>query len=174
MLRWILGLGVILLPVVELAVLIKTGQLIGLWATLGLVVGAGLLGAAVMSRQSMTVLRQTQTAMAEGRPPIGPALDGAFLLLAGVLLMIPGLVSDALALLLLIPPLRRLIARWSVTRLMAHGDVHVTVRGTRIDGARERPTGRPPANGRSGPVIEGEFERLGERDREGQPRRDPP
>lgn len=163
MLRWVLGLGLFVLPVVELTVLIKTGQQVGFWATLGLVLGAGMLGAAILSRQSLTVLRQTQVALAEGRPPIGPALDGAFLLLAGGLLMFPGLVSDAIALLLLVPPIRRAIARWSVARLLASGTVRVKMRGTRINGARE-PTAQPSSRkGGSDSIIEGEFKRLDER-----------
>ena len=83
MTRLVLGLAFIALPMLELALLIKTGQAIGFWATLGLLVGAAVLGGAIMSRQGISVVRRTQEAVAQGRPPVGPVLDGAFLLLAG-------------------------------------------------------------------------------------------
>ena len=101
MARLLLGLGLIALPFVELALLIKTGQTIGFWPTLGLLVGAAVVGGAIMSRQGLTVARRTQEAVALGRPPVGPVLDGALMLLAGALLITPGFVTDAMALALL-------------------------------------------------------------------------
>ena len=159
MTRLLVGLLLIALPLCELALLIRTGQAIGFWPTLGLVVGAALLGGAVMSRQGLTVARKTQEAIALGRSPAGPALDGAFLLLAGGLLVMPGFITDGLALLLLIPPVRLGVARWCVRRLADR--VHVEI---------ETPEARTPGNthdakghSASGPVIEGEFERLSEK-----------
>ena len=69
MARLVLGLFLIALPVLELALLIKTGQVVGLWPTLAMVVGAGVLGAVIMSRQGMSVARRTREARAQGRPP---------------------------------------------------------------------------------------------------------
>ena len=157
MLRLTLGLILIALPVVELALLIKTGQTIGLWATLGLVVGAGLLGALILAHQGLSVLRRTQQSLAQGRPPVAPVLDGVFLLLAGALLITPGFLSDVLALLLLVPAVRRGVARWGVKQLVKRAQVQFRATDGRIDGA----PGQPPAA--KGPVIEGEFERLGDK-----------
>jgi UPF0716 protein FxsA len=159
MLRFTLGLILIALPMVELALLIKTGQAIGVWATLGLVVGAGFLGAMILAHQGVNVVRRTQQALAQGRPPVAPVLDGVFLVMAGALLITPGFLSDALALLLLIPPVRRGVARWGVQQLVqrAHGQLGAT--GSQIEGAPGQPYPGEPAKG---PVIEGEFERLGE------------
>src|SRR5436190_13410974 len=117
MARLLLGLFLIALPVLELALLIKTGQVVGLWPTLAMVVGAGVLGAVIMSRQGMSVARRTREAIAQGRPPVGPVLDGAFLLLAGALLISPGFLTDVMALALLVPPIRLKVARWCVRRL---------------------------------------------------------
>ena len=119
MLRFAIGLFLILLPVLELAVLVKLGQAIGIWATVALVVGAFFLGVAVISQQSTKVLRQTLEAVSEGRAPAASVLDGLFLLTAGGLLLMPGLISDALAFLLLVPPLRHAVARWSVRHALA-------------------------------------------------------
>ncbi len=160
MLRLIFGLLFIALPFVELALLIKTGQLIGLWATLGLVIGAGLLGAIIWSHQGLSVARKTRAALAQGKPPVGPVLDGAFLLLAGVLLIMPGFLTDVAALLLLVPAVRRRIARWSVRRLVERAHVRVTTFEAVIE--RRPGSGPSPARRGEGPLIEGEFERLGE------------
>jgi UPF0716 protein FxsA len=171
MARLLLGLAFLALPILELALLIRTGQAIGFWPTLGLVVGAAVLGGAIMSRQGITVARRTREAVAMGRPPVGPVLDGAFLLLAGALFISPGFISDILALALLIPPVRQKVARWCVRRLAerahAQAKVYEAGRGT-------GPSGTPPsAGGRvEGPVIEGEFERLGEKARAPHPGKD--
>lgn len=161
MTRLILGLVFIALPFLELALLIKAGQTIGFWATLAIVVGAGLLGALIWSRQGVNVARKTQQALAQGRPPVGPVLDGAFLLLAGGLLITPGFLTDVLALLLLVPPVRHKVSRWVVRRLAERA--HVQARAFEAS-MREGPAqGSRGANNVQGPVIEGEFERLGEK-----------
>ena len=171
MARFVVGLALIALPILELALLIKTGQAIGFWATLGLVVGAGVLGAMIMSRQGLTVARRTREAVALGRPPVGPVLDGAFLLLAGALLISPGFLTDVLALALLIPPVRRKVARWCVRRLAERAHMQVKMHEARSKG---EPGQSPPSAGGQvgGPVIEGEFERLGEKTRAPPPGKD--
>jgi UPF0716 protein FxsA len=170
MARLVLGLTLIALPILELALLIKTGQVVGFWATLAMVVGAAVLGAVIMSRQGMSVARRTREAIALGRPPVGPVLDGAFLLLAGALLITPGFITDVLGLALLVPPIRRKVARWCVRRLVesAHGQIKVYE-------ARSRDGPGPARSGADqvgGPVIEGEFERLGEKTRAPHPAKD--
>ena len=147
MARFVLGLSLIALPVLELALLIKTGQAIGFWATLGLLVGAVAIGAIVMSRQGITVARRTREAMALGRPPVGPVLDGAFLLLAGALLITPGFLTDVLALLLLVPPVRRKVARWCVRSLVERA--HVQVKMHEAQSQAHGPVRRPPPVARS-------------------------
>jgi UPF0716 protein FxsA len=161
MLRFAIGLFLILLPVLELALLVKLGHEIGVWATLALVVAAFFLGAAIISQQSTKVLRQTLEAMSEGRAPAASVVDGLFLLTAGGLLLMPGLISDALAFLLLIPPVRHAIARWSIRHALYRVDVRF--RDEREAGAW-RPQGGPEgrADTNDGPIIEGEFERVHE------------
>jgi UPF0716 protein FxsA len=155
MVRLAIGLIFIVLPVLELAVLVKTGQLIGFWATLALVMVTATSGALILSQQGFSATRRALEAMSEGRMPVAPVLDGVFLMLAGALLLTPGLITDVFALLLLVPPVRRAIARWSVRRMLRGADVHVY---------RSDPESQPPpAPGGKGPIIEGEFERLGEK-----------
>jgi UPF0716 protein FxsA len=161
MTRLILGLLFIALPFLELALLIKAGQMLGFWPTLAIVLGAGILGALIWSRQGVSVARKTQQALAQGKPPVGPALDGAFLLLAGALLIMPGFLTDVLALLLLVPPIRHKVSRWVVRRLVERAHVQVRSFEVRVQDASS--PGSPGAGSVQGPVIEGEFERLGER-----------
>jgi UPF0716 protein FxsA len=152
-----IGLGLLALPLLEIALLIRAGQWLGLWPVMAIIVGTGVLGVAVLVRQRFAVISGVMNAVNEGKTPLAPMLDGAFLVLAGGLLFSPGLLSDAAGLLLLIPPVRRAVARWTVGRLLRDADIHVAVHGE----------GRLPPDVRDGgPIIEGEFERLGEHGRE--------
>jgi UPF0716 protein FxsA len=161
MLRVLLGCIFVALPLIELALLIKTGQLIGFWATMGIVVGTGLLGAHVLMRQSWTTMRRMQEAVAKGQPPVAAVVDGAFLVVAGALLITPGLISDAVAILLLIPPVRQLAARWLVYAMMRRAQVSVGVFQAATEARGPHGPSRPPSG--EGPVIEGEFERMDEK-----------
>lgn len=159
MIRLVVGLSLIAVPVLELALLIKLGQRIGVWATVALVVATAFAGILIISQQSFTVLRKTLEAVSEGRPPVLPVMDGLFLMLAGALLLTPGLITDALALLLLVPPIRRVIAHWCIGHLV----VHAQDLGADEDPAPAGPaTPRRRQGSRDGPIIEGEFERLDE------------
>ena len=167
MIRLAIGLLLIILPVAELAVLIKTGQLIGVWQTIALVIGMGAAGLLVLSQQSYAAFNQTLEAMSTGRPPVGPVLDGLFLMLAGTLLLLPGLISDAAALVLLIPPVRRAIAGWAVRRILASPYIHYEAEGDPGGPGTSRP--QQGARPGEGPIIEGEFERMDERPPPGSP-----
>lgn len=160
MIRLAVGLFLIVVPVLELALLIKVGQWLGAWPTVGLVVAMAFTGLLIISRQSFTVLRQSLEALGEGRPPVRQVLDGVFLMLAGGLLLMPGFITDALALPLLIPPVRHAIARWGVASVLAHAvpdseEDWQTRRQPEWDRTKPEPS-------HDGPIIEGEFERIDE------------
>jgi UPF0716 protein FxsA len=95
----------------------------------------------------------------EGQPPVGPMLDGMLLATAGALLLAPGLITDVFAFLLLIPPVRRMVANRLLGRAQGGSGDRPSDPFDRRDGAGG--PGRGPTGG--GPVIEGEFERLDER-----------
>jgi UPF0716 protein FxsA len=157
MLRLAVGLVFIVVPMLELLLLIKVGQGIGALPTLALVVGTALTGAFIISRQSLAVVSRTLEALSEGRAPVEPVVDGLFLLVAGALMLTPGLITDVVALALLVPPLRRLIARAAVRWALRRTKVHIE---TFTSGTGPR-GGRPSRD--DGSVIEGEFERIDER-----------
>lgn len=156
-----IGLGLLALPLLEIALLIRAGQKLGLWPVMAIIVGTGILGIVILVRQRFAVVSGVMNAVNEGKPPLGPVLNGAFMVLAGGLLFSPGLLCDAAGLLLLIPPVRHLVARWSVARLLQDAEIHVAAHGA-THGATHGDGHLTPGGRVGGPVIEGEFERLGE------------
>ncbi|MBO0764659.1 MAG: FxsA family protein [Hyphomicrobiaceae bacterium] len=163
MLRLAVGLAFIVVPMLELVLLLKIGQAIGVWPTVALVITTALTGAYIISRQSLRVVSRALEALSEGRVPVEPVLDGLFLLVAGALLLTPGLATDVVALVLLVPPARRAIARASMRWLLRRTRVRVK---RYTDAGREnweepRPRDQgPPGRGRNGPVIDVDYERM--------------
>ncbi len=98
-----------LVPLIELFLLIKLGELIGFWATVALVIGTGALGAFLTRLEGLRVLRQVQADFQEGRVPTERLLDGLLIVVAGAVLLTPGLITDAAGFFLLVPAGRRLI-----------------------------------------------------------------
>ena len=101
----------IAVPLIELALLLWIAQHIGGWETFALVVVTGFVGASLARAEGLKTMRQIQRALAEGRMPGDALLQGAMILVAGALLVTPGVMTDAVGLLLLIPATRRRIAR---------------------------------------------------------------
>lgn len=112
----------VLLPVIEIALFILAGAEFGFWPTLGLVGLTTLTGVLVLRRQGSVTLRHLQEAQRGLSDPTTPMAHGALLYLAGLLLILPGFLTDAFGLLLLLPPVRRLI----LTRLSAGIRVHTS------------------------------------------------
>jgi UPF0716 protein FxsA len=119
-------------PVVELYLLIAIGQNVGAGPTIALVLGTGLLGAWLAKREGARVLRNWQDSMARGEIPKEGVISSVLVLLGGVLLVTPGVVTDVMGLFLLLPWTRRLVAnvvrkrleqRFSVQGLMADPSV---------------------------------------------------
>ncbi len=96
-------------PLVELALLIKLGQAVGLGNTLAVVILTGLIGAALARAEGFGVLRRIQMELASGQLPGDSLLDGALVLAGGLLLLTPGLITDTFGLVLLLPFSRRLV-----------------------------------------------------------------
>jgi UPF0716 protein FxsA len=121
-------LAFIAIPLVELVLLLRVGGTIGVMRTIALVMVTGVVGAALARRQGAQVLRLIRNDLAEGRMPAPHMLDGAMILAAGLLLITPGLITDAAGLLLLVPAVRREIRVWMRRRLaekLRDGSVHL-------------------------------------------------
>ena len=108
----------ILVPATELVLLIEVGSRIGTVNTVLIIVATGVLGVSLASRQGLGVLRQIQAETAVGRMPGGAIVDGLLILIAGIVLMTPGLLTDIAGFLCLIPATRRAI-KFAIRRLLA-------------------------------------------------------
>lgn len=128
----------LVLPIVELWLLIRVGAVIGATLTVGLVVATALLGAGVFNRQGFRTLTRVRARLERGEAPAAEVIEGMLVALAGLLLVMPGLLTDAVGLAGLIPALRRRLAR----RLLASSRVV------------------PPGDRRGrGDLLEGDYER---------------
>ena len=103
------------LPIVEIALFIKVGGAIGLLPTLGIVVLTAVGGALIMRWQGLQARDRLRAALQAGGDPVGPIAHGALILVAGILLILPGFFTDTLGLLLLVPPVRTQLIRWGAS-----------------------------------------------------------
>ena len=106
-----------IVPLVELYLLIKLGSVVGVAPTVALVVFTGALGAWLARVQGLSVLKRLSTDLGEGRLPTDAVIDGLLILVAGAVLLTPGLLTDALGFLLLVPRSRAVVRKVAVTRL---------------------------------------------------------
>ncbi len=104
-------------PLIELAFLIKLGQYIGTGYTIMIVLLTGIAGAYLAKSQGMEVLRQMQFDMQEGRLPGNHLIDGLCIFVGGAMLLTPGLITDTLGFMLVIPITRVIIREWLKNRL---------------------------------------------------------
>jgi UPF0716 protein FxsA len=104
-------------PLIELALLLEIGKRAGLAATLALVLGTGFLGAYLARREGLRTLTRVREEMAAGRLPADALLDGLLILIAGAVLLTPGLLTDLTGFVLLIPASRRAIRRRVAARM---------------------------------------------------------
>jgi UPF0716 protein FxsA len=138
----------IVIPLLELALLIRVGQSIGVLSTLGLVILSAVIGVILLQQQGYATLASARRKMAQGLMPAEEMLGGMFLAVGGVLFLIPGFITDVLGLCCLIPGIRRLL----LARLLRR--VYVA------------PVAGRSTSNRGEHVIEGEFERERRRDPE--------
>jgi UPF0716 protein FxsA len=107
----------VLVPIIELILLVEIGQLVGTLPTIALIIFTGALGAFLVRRQGVQVLGRIRTELQGGRLPADSIFDGAIILVAGAFLVTPGILTDTLGFLCLIPASRRLIKRLIWTRM---------------------------------------------------------
>lgn len=109
-------LAFISLPIIEIAIFIEIGEEIGIVSTLAATVLTALVGTFLVRAQGLATLRKLQESLNQGEMPLRPAFDGACQLFAGALLLTPGFLTDAVGLLLFVPPIRTLLMAWVISR----------------------------------------------------------
>jgi UPF0716 protein FxsA len=122
----------IIVPLLELYILIKIGSVLGAFQTVALVVLTALVGIALARFEGLRTLHQIRQNLAQGLVPAEEMVDGVLIFVGGVLLIIPGLLTDLFALVLLIPYSRTLFKRWlrrRFDRMIAAGNVRLQYYG---------------------------------------------
>lgn len=149
----ILRATVLLLPILEIVLLIVLGSKLGALPVIGLLLAAAVLGGLLLRRQGARLVREIERSLNAGRLPVAETFRAACVGVAGFLLIMPGVISDVVALALALPPVQRLIYEAIARRLRGEG------RGGRGEG-----------------IIEADFEVVEEHGGEVviEHRRDPP
>jgi len=136
----------IVVPIAELYVIIKVGELIGIWPTLALLLADALLGSFLLKHQGRSALRRFNEALAQRRFPGKEVADGALIVVGGTLLLTPGFLTDIVGVILLVPPtraiVRRLLRRFTLGRF-AIVNIGGRMPGGGGDTSAPGPGGRP-------------------------------
>lgn len=105
----VLALLLLVFPLAELAVMIKVGSAVGVLATIMLLLLSAVIGVWIIRIGGITTALRARVRMSQGQLPDQEMISGLFLAIAGGLLLLPGFISDVLAVLLLLPPLQRFL-----------------------------------------------------------------
>lgn len=133
------------IPLLELYLLIVVGGLIGAVPTIFIVVFTAVLGSLLIRHQGFATLQRARIMLNRGELPAVEVIEGAIVLIGGALLLTPGLITDFIGFLCMVPPLRRAFAHWYLRRHVVGGD---------------GPGGMGMGEGQRGPrTIEGEYHR---------------
>ena len=151
---WKLILLLTVVPIVEFWVLMELKDWTSFSFTVLVVLGTGVVGAILARMEGLRTLRRIRDELGEGRIPGDSLLDGAMILVAGALLVTPGVLTDAAGFLLLAPPsrslLRRALKHW-IKGKMDGGEVFFHKRMGFGPISQEPPPGSPPMEGEDSP-----------------------
>ena len=141
-------------PLIEIALFVTIGGWIGLWPTLAVVVGSALVGVAILRGQGLRNLAQVRSSVSVMQIGAEQIARTVLVVIAAVLLVLPGFLTDALGLVLLVPPVQTLVLSSAKLRLQAFASRFPDTRGGPAGRARPNDPTRP------GLVIDGEFEEI--------------
>ena len=136
---WLL-IAFIAVPLIEIALFIEVGGLIGLWPTLIVVVLTAVIGTVLLRRQGLAELDRLRAALDGHGDPSAPLVHGAMILFAGALLLTPGFFTDTVGFALLLPPVRNFLLARILEKIVVHS-------------ARADRPARPD-------IIEGDYETI--------------
>ena len=108
---------IVILPLAEIYVLLQAGSAFGALPVIAAVVGTAIIGGAIIRWQGLQALHKLRENTQAGTTPVEPVVDGVFLLVAAPFLMTPGFITDGIGFLLLVPPLRHMVARYFLSRI---------------------------------------------------------
>jgi UPF0716 protein FxsA len=165
----ILLLLFIFVPIIEIGLFIQVGGFLGLWPTIALVLITAFVGASLVRSQGIQTLMSVQGRLQQGEMPAQQIIEGVMLAVAGVLLLTPGFMTDALGMLVLLPAPRAIIAKKMMEKMVVtnmSGGFHAGGQS----GFGQSPFGQDPFSSGSfkqdpsdqskdGNTFEGEFEK---------------
>jgi len=133
----------LIVPIIEVAILVQVGGIIGFWPTLGLVVLTAVVGARLLKSQGRALLMAAQGRLERGELPLSELAQGLLIAVGGALLLTPGFATDAIGFACLMPGTRlamgRAVQKWLEPRLVRAGPA--------------------PHQGQDDSIIDGEFRR---------------
>lgn len=162
----ILLLLFIFVPIIEIGLFIQVGGYLGLWPTIALVLITAFVGASLVRSQGLQTLMSVQTRVQQGELPAQQILEGVMLAVAGVLLLTPGFMTDALGMLVLLPAPRAVIAKYLMSKMVVKsvgGGFHGSFNGQPFE---QGPFEQDPfkRHDSSGNTFEGEYQRKDDDD----------
>ena len=143
----------LVVPVVEIAVFITVGQMIGLWPTVGCIILTAIIGSMLLRSQGISTLNRIKAEIDAKRVPGKELVSGVMIAIAGVLLLTPGFVTDTLGFLLFVPKVRSAVWTFLKTRVTVVGSQAASQFGARNSNPRPQP----------GSIDEGELRRPSSR-----------
>ena len=147
------------MPLLEILVLIQVGSVIGGLNTILLLVVTAVIGAALVRGQGMQAYQKAQQRMAMGEMPGIQLAEGILIFVAGLMFVTPGLITDVFAVLLLIPPVRQVLAKKMMARMQVQmsGGASFTSFGFRSSGQNSPFQQRPGSGPDNGRIFDGEY-----------------
>jgi UPF0716 protein FxsA len=136
----------ITIPILEIAVFIVAGEVLGLWKTIGFVFLTAVVGSALLRHQGLTTLAQVRDSMNSGRMPVAELFEGLCQLIAGALLLTPGFITDGIGLLLFVPSFRLVLRGLMTRQFKIHGN---------LQSQQQNPLRRSNTT-----IIEGEYKEV--------------
>lgn len=152
-----------ILPIIEIAILINVGEQIGGWNTVFIVIITAFAGAHLVRQQGLSTLMQAQQKMQHGTMPGQEMAEGLLLVIAGVLLVTPGFITDGFGFLLSLPMTRPVIARALLKTLT----VRVVTQSQTSEFHKQYSHQQNQDDAGSTDIIEGEFERKDDKVKDG-------
>ncbi len=152
--RWIL-VGLLLIPLLEIATIVLVGQAVGPWWTFGALIALSVLGAWLVHREGRRTWHRLREALRRGQTPAKEVTDAALVLVGGAMLLTPGFLTDALGLFFVLPLTRPITRIWLQTVVAGRLLGQWSSTGTSTSSGRST-TGRPARSG-GADVIEGEI-----------------
>lgn len=155
----------ILVPLIELYFIIVVGDAFGAFWTVLLVVLTAIIGLSLMRIQGMSTLIRAQRNMAQGQTPAVEMLEGIVLAIAGVLLIVPGFITDTIGFLCLIPAIRRAAIHYFLRRIATHSSTRPGFNAQSVNWSAKQDYQQQPKSSEAkhpkkvGHTIEGEYRR---------------